>query len=343
MKAYFVISLLLLAPLAAASQWVKQNVATKAAFRGLSVVDDNVVWASGSGGTVVRTINGGKFWNVITIPGAEKLDFRDIEAFDANTAYILSIGNGESSRIYKTIDGGRNWKLQFTNSNEKAFFDAVACWDKKHCIAMSDPVDHKFLLIETTNAGETWQSIDPAGMPAAKDGEAAFAASGTCLIARGQRDAFLVTGGNDARVFKSGDRGKKWKAFDTPIKRGGAGSGIFSIAMFNAKKGVVVGGNYEKPELHDENLAFTNDGGRSFRRSTGLTGYCSGVTFVDEEMIVAVGSSGSDISYDGGRNWQNLDKENYNAVASKGVFSVWAVGAKGLITQFVPFKSGRPN
>src|SRR6478672_3973633 len=121
------------------AQWIKQNVNTTASFRGLAVVNKNVVWASGTGGTVIRTIDGGRTWDVITVPGAEKLDFRDIEAFDANTAYILSIGNGESSRICKTVDGGKTWNLQFRNTDEKAFFDAIACWDSKTCIAMSDP------------------------------------------------------------------------------------------------------------------------------------------------------------------------------------------------------------
>src|SRR4029078_1260855 len=120
--------LLLIAFLASATtisaQRVQQNVNTTASLRGLSVVNEKIVWASGTGGTVIRTIDGGKTWNVITVPGAEKIDFRDIEAFDANTAYILSIGNGESSRIYKTTNGGKNWQLQFKNTNPKAFFDA---------------------------------------------------------------------------------------------------------------------------------------------------------------------------------------------------------------------------
>src|SRR5438270_12693982 len=96
---------------ATSAQWIKQNVNTTAGLRGLSVVNEKIVWASGTGGTVIRTIDGGKTWNVMTVSGAEKLDFRDIEAFDANTAYILSIGNGESSRIYKTVDGGKTWQL----------------------------------------------------------------------------------------------------------------------------------------------------------------------------------------------------------------------------------------
>ena len=186
------------------AQWIKQSVNTTASFRGLSVVSDKVVWASGTGGTVIRTVDGGKTWNVITVPGAEKLDFRDIEAFNANTAFTLSIGNGEDSRIYKTTDGGKTWKQQFVDKNPKAFFDAIACWEAKNCIAMSDPVDGHYLLISTKD-GENWNPIVSNQMPTAKDGEAAFAASGTCLITQGKKNAFLVTGGTDARVFKSTD------------------------------------------------------------------------------------------------------------------------------------------
>src|SRR3954447_4077369 len=136
---------------AADAQWVRQRVDTTPSFRGLAVVNEKIVWASGTGGTVIRTIDGGKTWNVITVPGADKLDFRDIEAFDANTAYILSIGNGDQSRIYKTTDGGKTWKLQFKNDDPKRFFDAIACWDRNNCIAMSDPVNQNYVLITTSD------------------------------------------------------------------------------------------------------------------------------------------------------------------------------------------------
>src|SRR5262245_44358282 len=112
-------------PHAVTAQWIKQTVNTTASFRGLSVVSDKVVWASCSGGTVIKTTDGGKTWSVMTVPGAEKLDFRDIEAFNSDTAYTLSIGNGDSSRIYKTTDGGKTWQIQFTNHDEKAFYDAI--------------------------------------------------------------------------------------------------------------------------------------------------------------------------------------------------------------------------
>jgi photosystem II stability/assembly factor-like uncharacterized protein len=148
----------------------------------------------------LRTIDGGKTWTVGVVPDAGKLDFRDVEAFDANTAYLLSIGEGENSRIYKTNDGGETWKLQFKNTNPKAFFDALAFWDKTHGIAMSDPVDGKYLLIETKD-GEIWNVIDNKQSPRAKEGEAAFAASGTCLITQGKSNVYLVSGGRTREFF----------------------------------------------------------------------------------------------------------------------------------------------
>ncbi len=315
------------------AQWQKQTVDTKASLRGLVVVSEKVIWASGTGGTVLKTVDGGKNWSVMKVPDAEKLDFRDIEAFDANTAYILSIGEGENSRIYKTIDGGKNWKLQFKNTNPKAFFDALAFWDKTHGMAMSDPVDGKYLLLKTDD-GETWKIADNEKMANAKEGEAAFAASGTCLLTQGKNNIFLVSGGNDARVFRSENRGLSWFVSDTPIVKGTAGSGIFSIAMFDKLNGVIVGGNYEKPNDITNNLAFTTDGGKTWTLSKGLNGYRSGADFIDKKTIIAVGASGSDLSTDGGKSWKNLDKENYNSVQSKGKKAIWAVGANGLVAKF---------
>jgi photosystem II stability/assembly factor-like uncharacterized protein len=153
MKILILLSTIFLFAAIAEAQWQKQNIKTKASLRGLSVVNEKIVWASGTGGTYLRTIDGGKSWKVGKVPDADKLDFRDVEAFDANTAYLLSIGNGESSRIYKTIDGGTTWKLQFKNTNEKAFFDALAFWDEDNGIVMSDPVGGKYLLISTNDGG----------------------------------------------------------------------------------------------------------------------------------------------------------------------------------------------
>lgn len=339
MKFFLFITLIFIAAISAEAQWIKQNVDTKASLRGLSVVSEKVIWASGTGGTVLRTIDGGANWTIGQVSGAEKLDFRDVEAFDGNTAYVLSIGDGESSRIYKTVDGGKIWKLQFQNKNPKAFFDALAFWDSRNGIAMSDPVDGKYVLLGTTDGGENWKLLDTDKMPAAKTGEAAFAASGTCLITQGENRAFLVSGGSDARVFRSEDRGVTWSVYDSPIVKGTAGSGIFSIAMRDESHGVIVGGNYEKADEINNNLAFTNDGGKKWTLSKGLSGYRSGAAFVDKITLIVVGAGGSDLSVDGGKTWKNLDKVNYNSVQSRGRKSIWAVGANGLVAKFALKKS----
>ena len=330
-KAVWVFVMFLTIPVSA--QWQKQTVETKASLRGLSVVNEKVVWASGTGGTVLQTVDGGKTWTVRVVPGAEKLDFRDIEAFDANTAYVLSIGEGETSRIYKTIDGGKTWKLQFQNKDPKVFLDALAFWDKSHGMAMGDPAGGKYFLLKTDD-GETWKIADNEKMANAEQGEAAFAASGTCLLTNGKNDIFLVSGGANARVFRSNDRGLGWFVTETPMIKGTSGSGIFSIAMLDSKKGVIVGGNYEKPNESVNNLAFTSDGGKTWIAGKGLNGYRSGASFIDKNTIIAVGSSGSDLSRDNGKTWKNLDAENYNAVQSKGKNAIWAVGGRGLVSKY---------
>ena len=321
----------------AEAQWKRQTIETKASLRGLSVVNEKIIWASGAGGTFLKTTNGGKTWTIGKVPGAEKLDFRDVEAFGADTAYLLSIGEGENSRIYKTTDGGASWKMQFKNNNPKAFFDAIAFWYKNNGIAMSDPVDGKYLLITTADGGASWKPVPTDKMPNAKEGEAAFAASGTCLIINGKNDVFLVSGGTDARVFRSNNRGSTWFVSDTPMIKGTAGSGIFSIAMLNGNSGVIVGGNYEKPNETSNNLAFTVDGGKSWTSGKGLTGYRSGVAYIDKKTILAVGSSGYDISFDGGKTWKypKMPESNkdFNAVQAKGKNAVWAVGANGLVAR----------
>lgn len=321
-----------LSALTANAQWLKVTVDTKASLRGLSVVSAKVVWASGSSGTVIRTIDGGKTWKVMTVPGAENLDFRDVEAFDRNTAYVLSIGNGPTSRIYKTTDGGATWKEQFRNTDEKAFFDAIACWSRDNCVAMSDPVDRSFLLLVTVNGGDSWHHIESNSLYA-DEGEASFAASGTCLITSGRDGIYLVSGGSAARVYRSTNRMWTWSVSETGFVKGTPGSGIFSIAMFDSLRGVIVGGNYQMPNEAVDNLAFTGDGGKTWSLASGLSGYRSGVAYIDSKTIVAVGTNGTDISSDGGRTWRKSGSENLNAVAAKGRRAVWAVGPNGTVVR----------
>src|SRR5262249_32412726 len=184
-------------------QWHRQTIDTKADFRGLCVVSADVVWVGGTKGTFGRTTDGGKTWSVGTVPGAEKLDFRDVEAFGKTTAYLLSAGPGDASRIYKSTDGGKSWELQFKSDDPAAFFDAIAFWDEQNGIALGDPVKGVFQLIITADGGRNWKPLATKNLPAALPGEGAFAASGTCLVTHGDKDVWFATGGaKTTRVFR---------------------------------------------------------------------------------------------------------------------------------------------
>ena len=336
---YPFLNIMLLATLALA-QWSPQQSGTTARFRGVSAVSSMVAWASGSGGTYARTTDRGTTWQAAIVTGAAQLDFRDVQAVDANTAYLLSIGSGEQSRIYKTTDGGRDWSLQFTNHNPKAFFDAFAFWDSHSGIAMSDPVDGRFLLIKTTDGGASWKELPRETSPPAIEGDGGFAASGTCITVQGKRNVWFGSGGGaTARVFRSTDGGETWKASPTPISAGNASSGIFSIAFKDARHGVIVGGDYRKEKETGNNVATTTDGGATWTLAKGKrpSGFRSAVVYVPGTrgpMLVAVGPSGSDYSVDNGASWLSLGSIGFHAASFAGADAGWGVGEGGRVAKY---------
>jgi photosystem II stability/assembly factor-like uncharacterized protein len=318
----------------ALGQWQLQTIQSQADLRGLSVVSPKVAWVSGTKGTYARTIDGGKNWTVATVPGAEKLDFRDVEAFGDETAYLLSAGPGDASRIYKTTDGGKSWSKQFQSADPASFFDALAFWNEKNGIALGDPVDGKFQLIATDDGGANWKALPAKNLPAALPGEGAFAASGTCLVTFGKEHVWFATGGaKAARVFHSSDRGRTWEASDTPIMAGVASAGIFAIAFRDKKNGIIVGGDYQKPSDIGATAAVTADGGKTWKLLDKQLPYRSAIAWAKDRWI-AVGTSGSDHSTDNGDTWKVLDRENYNSVAFEPTGVGWAVGPKGRIARF---------
>jgi photosystem II stability/assembly factor-like uncharacterized protein len=318
----------------ASCQWQQQAIKTDADFRGLSAVSADVAWMSGTKGTFARTTDSGKTWSVGTVPDADKLDFRDVEAFGTDTAYLLSAGPGEDSRIYKTADGGKSWKLQFKNAEPKAFFDAIAFWDEKHGIALSDPLDGKFLLVATDDGGATWSLLAEKSRPAALPNEGCFAASGTSLITRGENDVWFCTGGaKAARVFRSNNRGKTWAVSETPLLAGVESGGAFSIAFRDRDHGMIVGGDYRKPDATEATAAVTDDGGKTWKAIEKPLPFRSAVAWAKDRWV-AVGTSGSDVSQDGAI-WKPLDQEKYNSVAFTATGDGWAVGPKGRIAKFV--------
>ena len=295
----------LLAIAAAAPMWTEQTSGVTARLRGVSAVSDRVAWASGSGGTIVRTSDGGATWQRLTIPGAEKLDFRDVDAVSADVAYVLSIGSGDSSRIYKTIDAGKTWTLQFTNTDPKAFFDAMAFFDANRGIAFSDSVDGQLVILRTENGGAAWTRVPTAGLPPALDNEGAFAASGTNVAVIGRDRVWIGT--SVSRVLRSTDGGRTWSAATTPVATGSA-AGIFSIAFRDTSHGIVVGGDYRKESEAVDNAAITSDGGKTWTAVKGLSGFRSVVTYLPgaATTLVAIGPQGADLSTDDGRTWSPL-------------------------------------
>lgn len=304
-------------------------------LRGVSAVSPKVIWASGTHGTYLRTNDGGITWIAAQVPGAEALDFRDVEAFSANEAYLLAAGPGEQSRIYKTSDGGKTWSLQFTNREPKGFYDCMAFWDRTHGIALGDPVNGKFELL-TTEDGVHWGALAPVAFPPAIEGEGAFAASGTCIAVQGESNVWFGTGGKAARVFHSQDRGKTWTVAETPIVHGTESQGIFSITFRDGIHGLVAGGDYQHPEKGEANLAFTEDGGVTWKLA-GIhpQSYFSAIGYADPSIprgLLAVGSTRAVTSDTLFRDkWTVLVETNLNALSFAPPWDAWAVGPKGAI------------
>jgi photosystem II stability/assembly factor-like uncharacterized protein len=278
----------------------------------VSAASDKIAFASGSGGVVLRTRDGGATWQKLSMPAdAAKLDFRDVDAIDARTVYALSIGAGDSSRIYKTTDGGDTWNIQFSNDDPKGFYDAMSFWDADHGVVFGDSIGDRLQILMTSDAGLHWNKVPEDILPKALDNEGAFAGSGTNIAVFGKSDAWIGTGaGPKCRIIHTGDRGQTWSVADTPIAASSSG-GIFSVAFRDRLHGVTVGGDYRNEKEAVDNLATTSDGGQTWTlvKAKGLSGFRSVVKFVPgtKSTFVAVGPQGADISEDDGRTWTPVE------------------------------------
>src|SRR5690349_19561511 len=259
---FVVVATLASSPLAAQVTHTPQTSGTNALLIAVSPVNDNVVWVSGTLGTYLRTTNGGATWKAGRVPGADSLQFRDVHAFDANNAYLLSIGNGNQSRIYKTSDGGASWKLQFTNPDSAGFYDCMSFWDTRRGIVIGDALGSDIAILVTTD-GATWKRVPPASLPKAQPNEGSFAASGTCLFTRPGGHAWIVASNADhGRVLHTADYGKTWRVDTLPLTTR-SGSGPQSIAFRDTQNGMALGGgNAAKPG--DVLIATTSNGGKSW-------------------------------------------------------------------------------
>lgn len=327
---------------AASGHWVPQKAGTTSTLHGLSIVNTKVVWASGTGGTFVRTTDGGATWRAGTVPGGEALDFRDVHGVDANTAYLLSIGSGSDSRIYKTVDGGKTWQAQYTERNPKAFLDCMSFWTARQGIVIGDAVDGAFELLRTSDGGAHWTALRSATIPPAATGEGS-PASGTCIATyverragTSKRHAWFVTE-TASRVFHTGDFGATWTASEAPLVTG-KNRGVFSIAVVDENRLSIVGGDYDHPELTNPNSAFSGDGGRTWRgsgrRPAGYRWCVATVPGTPGPTAFAAGPTGMDYSTDGGKNWQQMNDVEANTIAFVDADHGWAVGRNGLILKF---------
>ncbi|MDQ3777623.1 MAG: oxidoreductase [Actinomycetota bacterium] len=311
--------------------WQLTPTGSTARLRGVSAVSERVAWASGSLGTVLRTVDRGATWESVGPPGTQTLQFRDIEAFDRDTAVILSIGTGTDSRIYRTTDAGRTWTLVFQNTDPLAFYDCMAFFDRHRGLALSDPVGGRFRILATSDGGQTWHVV-AADMPPALPLEFAFAASGQCITTAGGRDAWFATGGDaTARVFHSEDRGQTWTVVETPI-RSGPSAGIFALAFRDPRHGIAAGGDFLAPTASPDALAVTRDGGETWSLvPTAPDEYRSGAHWVTGRDAIVVGPSGSDVTTDAGRTWHRFDEGSFDTVDCAGGHACWASGEQGRV------------
>jgi len=319
--------------------WEAVDAGIESSLRGLSAPDDRVAWVSGTGGAYAFTRDVGFTWENGSVPGADSLDFRDVEAFPDGTAYLMSAGEAGLSRIFKTTDWGRTWTLQHTNQEEAGFFNGMAFWDAQNGAVVGDPVDGSLFLLVTHDGGESCTRLRGAGVPEVMEGEYGFAASGTNIAAFGDQGLAVASGGQVARVFRSLDRGKTWTVVPSPLAAGNASSGIFSIAFAGGGRALIAGGDYEDPEETAGTLAYSEDAGASWTLAPEphAIGFRSGAAWrggATLPMWVVVGTSGSSFSTDGGRSWTTFDLDPFNAVAFGGSVG-WAAGPEGYVARLV--------
>ena len=317
---------------------IGQSITTLTSFentsiRGLSVVSDDIIWASGSNGMVALSTDGGNTWKWNKVKGYEDRDFRDIEGFDHKTAVIMAVA--EPAVILKTFNGGETWKPVYADSSKGMFLDVMEFWENGNGIVVGDPIDGKIYVARTDDFGNTWQRYRSKSLPDVEEGEAMFASSGTNIRRFSNLEAMVVTGGKRSRLMIH----EKW--IGIPIVQGTSSTGANSVAIWNQapKKPriVVVGGDFTRDTATDKNCYYTTDIGKTWKYPDSPPhGYRSCVEFINSDWLIACGTSGVDISADGGRTWKLVSSEGFHVCqkAKKGG-AVFLAGTKGRIARFV--------
>lgn len=235
------------------------------------------------------------------------LEFRSI-AQTATNVFILSVAN--PALLYEVSKKNLKPRLKYQENNKKVFYDSMKFWNNKEGIAMGDPLTDFLSIIVTRDGGKSWTKLMSDKFPKIVNGEAAFAASNTNIVVKGN-NTWIVSGGMKARVFYSADKGNTWEVYDTPIVQGKAMAGIFTADFYDAKRGFIAGGDYEAPNQNFANKARTLDGGETWDlvSDNKSFGYASCVQYIpnsDGKSLVSVGPSGLYYSYDSGNSWKQL-------------------------------------
>ncbi len=338
------LSLVLGVPAAHAQSWSVLTSGLDTNLRGISAAkipsaSHLAIWASGSHGVVLRSLDDGATWTRLAVPGQPDLDFRGVVAISDTTAYLMSSGEGDKSRIYKTADGGATWELQFTDVNKAFFLDSVACASQIKCFALGDPINGKFLILQTGD-GHRWNPLPPQNLPTALPKEGAFAASNSNLFVTSGNELFVVTGAFAARVLHTSDGGESWSAAAVPIAADNPSSGIFAITFSTENHFLAVGGDYANPGVALRIAAFSDDRGKTWQSATlQPSGFRSAVASVDAQTFLAVGTNGSDLSQDAGLHWKPFASLSFNALFALDAQHIFAAGPKGVIAQFVSAES----
>jgi photosystem II stability/assembly factor-like uncharacterized protein len=313
---------------------IAQTSGTTQLLQAIHAVNDRVVWASGHGGVVLRTLDGGEHWERRLTPAGDSLEFRDVHALNADTAWILAAGSGAKSRIYRTNDGGGTWALQFLNADSAAFYDCLSFGTREQGVVFSDASNGRTNILRTDNGGRSWTLLAPSVVPAPLTGEGGFAASGLCVVHGDANTVYIATGAPGARLFRSRDAGRTWSVENTPFTRGTA-AGLTGLSFTDALHGMAVGGDVNKlrTDTSSSVVGVTSDGGRTWemRRRPILPGFLSGVAMVPaagSETAVVVSYGGASYTDDGGRTWHALTDLLMASVSASGR-RAWIGGGGG--------------
>lgn len=301
--------------------------------RAVSAVSDQVVWASGTGNTVLRSVDGGASWECYTPADSLQMDFRCLYAWDADHAMVFSIASPAVG--LKTDDGGKSWRQVYYDSRPGIFLDSVHFSDEQNGVAVGDPIEGRYVVIRSTDGGETWQEeVQPTG------NGGMFAASNGCVQLLPSGKTVMVTGGTSSLVYVQEAPGAEWQCATTPLASGDENhcDGCYGIYMTDDLHGYVVGGNYAKVD-RPGNLAITDDGGLTWQLSEqGLHGFTSSIQPFpqDAACLIASGSDGLSWSSDSGKTWRSLQLQlpegwkGFHALsAARQGSTVFAAGASG--------------